>query len=96
MFRYIPPVTSTKPRAFTLAHHQPCLLMTWKPDHIRALRRHLDQTQETFGKTLGYGTGAQQRVSELERGVQAASGPLVPLLDCLAEKHGFEAEQATP
>lgn len=63
--------------------------MSWKPEQIRELRDHLGQTQEAFGRTLGYGTGAQQRVSELERGVQQASGPLVPLLDCLAEKHRF-------
>jgi DNA-binding transcriptional regulator YiaG len=64
----------------------------WTPDLIKALRKHLGLNQSTYGEMLGYGGGAQARVSDLERGAQDASGPLVPLLDCLADKHGFTVE----
>ena len=67
--------------------------MTWTPQIIRALRSHLGETQAAFGVRLGYGeTGANVRVSELERGVQDPSGPLVPLLDCIAREHSFKAD----
>ena len=68
--------------------------MEWTPEQIKQLRRHLGMTQEEFGVHLGYGeAGSQVRASELERGVQRASGPLVRLLDLLAEKHDFEPEK---
>ncbi len=68
--------------------------MTWSSDTIRSFRSHLGLNQSEFGDLLGYGKGAQQRASELERGIQQASGPLVPLLDCLAEKHEFRSAES--
>ena len=67
--------------------------MTWTPTTIRALRSHLGLNQQDYGERLGYGeAGARVRVSELENGKQDPSGPLVPLLDCIAREHSFKVD----
>ena len=66
--------------------------MEWTPERIRALRKHVGMTQPELAQYLGYGEGGQVRVSDMERGVQGASGPVGRLLDLLAEKHEFKGE----
>ena len=63
--------------------------MEWTSAQIKALREHLEWTQTQLGEELGYGA-PKARVSELERDVRRASGPVRRLLDRLAEEHDFK------
>ncbi|MEM1125621.1 MAG: hypothetical protein AAGI71_03140 [Bacteroidota bacterium] len=51
----------------------------------------MEMTQSDYGRWLGYGAGAQVKVSQLERGTGGVSGPTARLLDVLAEREGFSA-----
>lgn len=61
----------------------------WPKERIRAFRKHMEMKQADFGLWLGYGAGAQVKVSQLERGTGGVSGPMARLLDVLAEREGF-------
>ena len=63
--------------------------MEWTSAQIKALRDHLGWTQTQFGEQLGYGA-PKVRVSELERDVRRASGPVRRHFDRLAEENGFK------
>lgn len=69
--------------------------MDWTPKQIQGLREHLGWTQTEMGRYLGYAeSGAQVRISELERGVRRVSGAVERLLALLADEHHFRDEQA--
>lgn len=61
----------------------------WSPERIRALRSHLGLTQVEMAEELGM---RQQTISEWETGVYQPRGGSVRLLEILAERSGFEAE----
>ncbi len=63
--------------------------MEWTAAQIKALRDQLGWTQTQLGEQLGYGS-PKARVSELERDVRKASGPVRRHLDRLAEESGFK------
>lgn len=58
----------------------------WQPDQIRALRDHLNLTQQGLADEMGI---RQQTVSEWETGQYAPRGPSVTLLRLIAERAGF-------
>jgi len=60
-------------------------MSNWTPDKIKHLRKSAGMTQQELGDYLGYGTGAQVRISELEHGEKSVSGPVSRLLDMLAD-----------
>jgi DNA-binding transcriptional regulator YiaG len=57
----------------------------WRPEHIRALRVHLGDSQEAFAARLGT---RQQTVSEWERGASAPRRMARRLLRLVAEEQG--------
>lgn len=67
--------------------------MEWTPERVKALRSHVGWNQAQLGEYLGYGEGGRVRVSELENSTRGVSGPVGRLLDMLAEKHSFPAEE---
>jgi DNA-binding transcriptional regulator YiaG len=65
---------------------------TWDAGKVRALRRHLDLTQDELAQELGT---RQQTISEWETGVYQPRGLSERLLSLVAERAGFDygAEQ---
>jgi putative transcriptional regulator len=59
----------------------------WDATRIRALRRHMDMTQQQMSEELGI---RQQTVSDWERGYHRPRGGMVRLLTIVAERVGFE------
>lgn len=53
---------------------------------MRALRRHLGMTQDSFARELGV---RQQTVSEWEAGRYAPRGASIRILGLIAERAGF-------
>ena len=66
----------------------------WSAISIRALRRHLDMTQQEMSDELGV---RQQTVSDWERGYHQPRGGMARLLTIIAERADFEygTEQPT-
>lgn len=60
---------------------------SWDAGRVRALRRHLEMTQEELARELGT---RQQTVSEWETGVYRPRGMSERLLGVVAERAGFE------
>lgn len=60
---------------------------SWKADTVRALRQHLNLTQDELAGELGM---RQQTVSEWETGQYRPRGASVRLLSMIAERAGFE------
>ena len=60
---------------------------SWDAESIRALRKHLDKTQQEMAEDLGI---RQQTVSEWETGMYKPKGASSTLLNIVAEKTGFD------
>jgi len=60
---------------------------TWDAGKVRALRRHLGQTQDEMARELGT---RQQTISEWETGLYQPRGLSERLLGMVAEQAGFE------
>lgn len=58
----------------------------WGPESVRALRRHLDLTQDELAQELGT---RQQTISEWERGLYRPRGASRTVLGVVAERTGF-------
>ena len=58
----------------------------WGPESVRALRRHLDLTQDELAQELGT---RQQTISEWERGLYRPRGASRTVLGVVAERAGF-------
>ena len=66
----------------------------WSANSIRALRRHLDMTQQEMSDELGV---RQQTISDWERGYHQPRGGMVRLLTIVAERADFGYDtQETP
>ena len=65
---------------------------TWHARRLRALRRHLNMTQEQMARELGT---RQQTISEWETGIYRPRGTSVTLLSIIAERAAFPY-QASP
>ncbi|MDP6346842.1 MAG: hypothetical protein QGF81_00550 [Dehalococcoidia bacterium] len=65
----------------------------WDAVRVRALRRHLDLTQEEMVSNLGI---RQQTVSEWECEVYQPRGASATLLSMLAERAGFNYQAGGP
>lgn len=65
----------------------------WNAENIRALRQHMDMTQQQMSDELGI---RQQTVSDWELGYHRPRGGIAHLLDMVAERAGFgyDAENA--
>jgi putative transcriptional regulator len=63
------------------------LTYDWSATSIRALRRHLDMTQQEMSEELGV---RQQTVSDWERGYHQPRGGMARLLTIVAERADFE------
>ena len=59
---------------------------TWDARRLRALRRHLNMTQEQMARELGT---RQQTISEWETGIYRPRGTSVTLLSIIAERVVF-------
>ncbi len=59
----------------------------WDAQSIRALRHHMDMTQQQMSEELGI---RQQTVSDWELGYHRPRGGIAHLLDIVAERAGFE------
>ena len=59
----------------------------WRASSIRALRRHLDMTQQEMSDELGV---RQQTVSDWELGYHRPRGGMARLLTIVAERASFE------
>ena len=59
----------------------------WDAGKVRALRRHLGQTQDEMARELGT---RQQTISEWETGLYQPRGLSERLLGMVAEQAGFE------
>lgn len=59
----------------------------WDSRRIRALRQHLDYSQQEMAEVLGT---RQQTISEWENGLYEPRGTSATLLGLVAEKAGFE------
>ena len=64
----------------------------WDPESVRALRKHLDLTQDQLAQELGT---RQQTISEWERGMYKPRGASRTVLRMVAERAGFRY-QASP
>ena len=64
----------------------------WDARRLRALRSHLNMTQEQMARELG---ARQQTISEWETGTYRPRGTSVTLLSIIAERAAFPY-QATP
>lgn len=60
--------------------------VSWDARSVRALRRHLDLTQQELSEQLGV---RQQTISEWETGLYKPRGPSVTLLSLISEHAGF-------
>ena len=58
----------------------------WGPESVKALRRHLDLTQDELAQELGT---RQQTISEWERGLYRPRGASRTVLKMIAERAGF-------
>jgi len=58
----------------------------WNADNIRALRRHLDMSQQQMSEELGI---RQQTVSDWELGYHRPRGGMARLLTIVAERADF-------
>jgi DNA-binding transcriptional regulator YiaG len=58
----------------------------WDPVTVRALRDHLDMTQQEMSEELGV---RQQTISDWERGYHRPRGGMVRLLNIIAERAEF-------
>lgn len=65
----------------------------WNAETIRALRKHMDMTQQQMSDELGI---RQQTVSDWELGYHRPRGGMVRLLTIVAERAGFEYEGGEP
>ena len=63
------------------------LTYDWSATRIRALRRHLEMTQQEMSDELGV---RQQTVSDWERGYHQPRGGMARLLTIIAERADFE------
>ena len=61
----------------------------WDAGKVRALRRHLEMTQDEMAQELG---ARQQTISEWETGMYQPRGLSERLLSMVAERAGFEYE----
>lgn len=61
-------------------------IITWDGERIRAMRLHLDMTQQEMGEELGT---RQQTISEWETGLYNPRGASATLLNIVAERAGF-------
>jgi DNA-binding transcriptional regulator YiaG len=59
----------------------------WNARRVKALRRHLDMTQEQMARELGT---RQQTISEWETGLYSPRGLSERLLSMVAESAGFQ------
>jgi DNA-binding transcriptional regulator YiaG len=59
----------------------------WDAGRVKALRRHLEMTQEELARELGT---RQQTISEWETGMYQPRGLSERLLSLVAERAGFE------
>ena len=59
----------------------------WNADNIRALRRHLDMSQQQLSEELGI---RQQTVSDWELGYHRPRGGMAHLLTIVAERAEFQ------
>jgi DNA-binding transcriptional regulator YiaG len=59
----------------------------WDAGRVKALRRHLDMTQEQMARELGT---RQQTISEWETGLYSPRGLSERLLSMVAERAGFQ------
>jgi DNA-binding transcriptional regulator YiaG len=59
----------------------------WDAGKVKALRRHLEMTQEELARELGT---RQQTISEWETGMYEPRGLSERLLSLVAERAGFE------
>lgn len=59
---------------------------TWHARRLRALRRHLNMTQQQMARELGT---RQQTISEWETGIYRPRGTSVTLLSIIAERAAF-------
>ncbi len=64
----------------------------WDAESIRALRGHMDMTQQQMAEELGT---RQQTISEWETGVYRPRGGMNRLLTLVAERADFEYRAAT-
>ena len=60
---------------------------TWDADKVRALRRHLELSQQEMAEELGV---RQQTVSEWETGIYQPKGASGTLLNIIAERAEFQ------
>jgi DNA-binding transcriptional regulator YiaG len=65
----------------------------WDAGRVKALRRHLDMTQEQMGRELGT---RQQTISEWETGLYSPRGLSERLLSMVAERAGFQYRVQPP
>lgn len=67
----------------------------WRAPSIRALRRHLDMTQQEMSDELGV---RQQTVSDWELGYHRPRGGMARLLTIVAERasFGYNTKESTP
>jgi DNA-binding transcriptional regulator YiaG len=61
-------------------------IITWDGERIRAMRLHLDMTQQEMGEELGT---RQQTISEWETGLYKPRGASATVLNIVAERTGF-------
>lgn len=62
-------------------------VIKWDPSAIRALRKHMQQTQSEFADTIGV---RRQTISEWENGVYAPDRSTMKHLGLVAEKEAFD------
>jgi DNA-binding transcriptional regulator YiaG len=65
----------------------------WDAEAVRALRRHLQLTQEAMARELGT---RQQTISEWETGMYRPRGLSERLLTMVAERAGFAYDAGAP
>ena len=67
----------------------------WSANSIRALRRHLDMTQQEMSDELGV---RQQTISDWERGYHQPRGGMARLLSIVAERadFGYDIQETLP
>lgn len=69
------------------------LVYQWTPERIRALRQHMQMTQEEMSEELGI---RQQTVSDWELGYHQPRGGMSHLLTIVAERAGFAYRTGEP
>ena len=65
----------------------------WDAQRVRALRRHLELTQQEMAEELGI---RQQTISEWETGMYQPRGPSSTLLNIVAERADFRYGEDEP